>query len=72
MVANLEAIRAQFKDVRVQKKPLRPRPDLNIMTICYNCKSVLRWSHILRRHQASEKCKWLAGLPTPIKKNVSH
>ena len=36
--------------------PKRPRPNLNVTTICSKCGSKLTWKHMLKRHQATPKC----------------
>ena len=38
--------------------PKRPRPELNTKTVCPRCGSALEWSHMMKRHQLTQKCKY--------------
>jgi len=38
--------------------PKRPRPELNKKTVCPRCGTALEWSHMMKRHQLTQKCKY--------------
>jgi hypothetical protein len=43
---------------QLQLGPKRPRPELNTKTVCPRCGSALEWSHMMKRHQLTQKCKY--------------
>ena len=55
-----------MSDLEITKKleelkldyPKRPRPELNIKTVCPRCGTALEWSHMMKRHQLTQKCKY--------------
>ena len=49
--------RLKLEDVPPDTVVKRARPKLNVDTECPLCGTILKWVHMMKRHQQTEKCR---------------